>query len=86
MLKVYKKLLYYVPKQKPLAYLAIVLTIITTVATVSAYYYLYEFLKKLIVSNGTINILCLFDCRPFGRRIVFVFHICSSYPYSWIST
>ena len=51
MLKVYKKLLYYVPKQKPLAYLAIVLTIISTVATISAYYYLYEFLNKLIVSN-----------------------------------
>lgn len=49
MLKVYKKLLRYVPKQRYLAYVAMVLTTVSTVLTVGAYYYLYEFLKKLVV-------------------------------------
>lgn len=49
MLKVYKKLLYYVPKEKWLAYLAIMLTVASTVVTVSAYYYMYEFLKDLVI-------------------------------------
>lgn len=49
MLKAYKKLLYYVPKEKRLAYLAIAFTAVSTVITVSAYYYLYGFLKRLIV-------------------------------------
>lgn len=51
MLKVYKKLLYYVPKETWIAYLAIVLTGFSTIITVSAYYYLYEFLKELILNN-----------------------------------
>lgn len=54
MLKVYKKLLFYVPKEKSLAYIAIGLTMVSTVVTVGAYYYLYEFLEKLIVL-GDIN-------------------------------
>lgn len=51
MLKVYKKLLFYVPKEKWLAYLAIALTAVSTVITVSAYYYMYEFLDELIILN-----------------------------------
>lgn len=51
MLKVYKKLFEYVPKEKWIAYFAIVLTIVSTIITVSAYYYLYEFIKKLILLN-----------------------------------
>lgn len=51
MLKVYKKLLYYVPKEKWLAYLAIAFTAVSTVITVSAYYTMYEFLKGLVIMN-----------------------------------
>mgnify|MGYP000957600221 CR=1 FL=1 len=51
MLKVYKKLLYYVPKEKWLAYAAIVLTVVSTVVTVSAYYYMNVFLKDLVIMN-----------------------------------
>lgn len=51
MFKVYKKLLYYVSKEKWLAYLAIMLTIVSTVVTVSAYYYMYEFLKDLVIMS-----------------------------------
>ncbi len=51
MFKVYQKLLYYVPKEKWLAYLAIALTVISTVVTVSAYYFMYAFLQDLVVMN-----------------------------------
>lgn len=51
MLKVYKKLLFYVPKEKWLAYLAIAFTAVSTAITVSAYYYMYEFLDELIILN-----------------------------------
>ncbi len=51
MLKVYKKLLHYVPKEKWLAYLAIAFTAVSTMITVSAYYYLYELLKGLVIMN-----------------------------------
>ncbi|SDX30815.1 ATP-binding cassette, subfamily B [Eubacterium barkeri] len=51
MLKVYKKLLYYVPKERWLAYLAIMFTVIATVVTVAAYYYLYAFLKGLVMNH-----------------------------------
>ncbi len=51
MLKVYKKLLFYVPKEKWLAYLAIASTAISTLITVSSYYYMYEFLDELIIRN-----------------------------------
>lgn len=49
MLKVYKKLLHYVPKERYLAFIAIGVTIISTFLTVGAYYFLNEFLKKLVV-------------------------------------
>ena len=51
MFAVYKKLLYYVPKQRPLAYIAIGLTVVSTLLNVGAYYYLYEFLKRLVVDE-----------------------------------
>ena len=51
MFGVYKKLLYYVPKQRPLAYFAIGLTVVSTLLNVGAYYYLYEFLKRLVVDE-----------------------------------
>jgi len=47
----YKKLLYYVPKKKYLAYLGILFSGISAILTVFAYYYMYEFLKKLIILN-----------------------------------
>ncbi|MEG1432378.1 MAG: ABC transporter ATP-binding protein [Eubacterium sp.] len=50
-MKVYKKLLYYVPKERWLAYLAIMFTVIATVVTVAAYYYLYAFLKGLVMNH-----------------------------------
>ncbi|AEE16876.1 ABC transporter ATP-binding protein [Treponema brennaborense] len=53
MVRVYKKLLYYVPKEKWLAYLAIVLAAVSAVITVAAYYYMYEFLERLIVLHET---------------------------------
>lgn len=51
MFKVYKKLFYYIQKEKWLAYLAIMLTAVSTIITVSAYYNLYNFLRNLIVMN-----------------------------------
>lgn len=57
MLKVYKKLLFYVPKEKWLAYLAIALTAGSTLITVTAYYYMYEFLEELIILNEAGNAL-----------------------------
>ena len=53
MIRAYKKLLYYVPKEKKLAYLAIVFTILSTITICGAYYYTYEFLHKLIVLEQT---------------------------------
>lgn len=51
MLKVYKKLLYYVPKERWLAFVAIIFTAVSTVITVSAYYCMYEFFKRLVIMN-----------------------------------
>lgn len=51
MFKAYKKLFYYIQKEKWLAYLAIMLTAVSTIITVSAYYNLYNFLRNLIVMN-----------------------------------
>ena len=48
MLKVYQKLLRYVPKQRYLAYIAIILSVISAFATAGAYYYLFVFLNQLI--------------------------------------
>ena len=55
MLKVYKKLLFYVPKEKWLAYLAIFLTAVSTVITVAAYYFMNQFLYELVVYNKIEN-------------------------------
>lgn len=49
MLKVYRKLLHYVPKERYLAFIAIAVTVISTFLTVGAYYYLNAFLNRLIV-------------------------------------
>lgn len=49
MFKIYNKLLYYVPGKRYLACIAITITVISTFLTVGAYYYLNEFLKRLIV-------------------------------------
>ena len=49
--QVYKKLLQYVPKEKYLAYISILLTIVDSVITVGAYYYLYKFLQEVLVTN-----------------------------------
>ena len=46
MFGVYKKLLYYVPKQRPLAYFAIGLTVVSTLLNVGAYYYLKDVYKR----------------------------------------
>lgn len=51
MFAVYKKLLYYVPRQRYLAYFAIGLTAVSTLFNVGAYYYLYEFLERLVVAG-----------------------------------
>lgn len=64
MLKVYRKVLHYVPKERWMAFVAIVFTAISTVITVSAYYFIYEFLKKLVVMNE------LSDAYHYGVVIV----------------
>lgn len=53
MLNVYKKILHYVPKERWLAFFAIFLTVVSSVLTVLAYYYINELLKGLIVLNET---------------------------------
>ncbi|MGJ0848043.1 hypothetical protein ACR77J_15245 [Tissierella praeacuta] len=50
MLKVYKKLLFYVPKEKSLAYIAIGFTMVSTVVIVGAYYYLMDLVKLVLGS------------------------------------
>lgn len=57
MLKVYKKLLFYVPKERWLAFMAIILTAVSTVITVLAYYYMYEFFKGVIIMSDAGNAL-----------------------------
>lgn len=52
MFKVYQKLLSYVPKQRYLAYIAIVLSVVSACATAGAYYYLFVFLNQLICFNS----------------------------------
>ena len=55
MIKVYQKLLFYVPKQKHLAYWAITFSILSTLMIVAAYYYLGDFLNLLIVSEDLLQ-------------------------------
>lgn len=52
MLKVYKKLIGYVPEKKYLLIFTILFSIATTVLQVSAFYYLYIFLRKLIFNEN----------------------------------
>ena len=49
MLGVYKKILSYVPKEKYLAYIGIILSMASVVLKVFAYYYLSQFLVELII-------------------------------------
>ena len=51
-MEVYKKLLHYVPKERYLAYIAILLTTVSAVVNVAAYFYMYLFFKELIVQNS----------------------------------
>lgn len=51
MFKVYRKVLHYVPRERWMAFVAILFTAISTVITVSAYYFMYVFLRKLVVMN-----------------------------------
>lgn len=55
MFKVYKKLLYYVPRERYLAYIAIIGTALGAVLTIGSYYYLNEFLKKLLVTADAVK-------------------------------
>lgn len=52
MLQVYKKLLAYVPEKRHLAFLAIILSFISTFLTLAAYFYLYQFLKEIILFDN----------------------------------
>ena len=53
MLGVYKKILSYVPKEKYLAYIGIILSMSSVVLKVFAYYYLSKFLIELIIFDNT---------------------------------
>jgi len=54
MLTVYKKILSYVPKERYLAYIGIILSMASVVLKVFAYYYLSRFLVELIIFNNII--------------------------------
>lgn len=55
MLTVYKKILSYVPKERYLAYIGIVLSMLSVVFKVWGYYYLSKFLIEIIVYNNIEN-------------------------------
>ena len=55
MLEVYKKILSYVPKEKYLAYIGILLSMLSVVFKVWGYYYLSKFLIEIIVYNNIEN-------------------------------
>lgn len=50
-MNVYRKLLSYVPKERKLAYLAVAMTAVGAVLTVSAYFFIHRFLEALIVQK-----------------------------------
>ena len=52
MLTVYKKILSYVPKERYLAYIGILLSMLSVVFKVWGYYYLSKFLIEIIVYNN----------------------------------
>lgn len=55
MLTVYKKILSYVPKERYLAYIGILLSMLSVVFKVWGYYYLSKFLIEIIVYNNIVN-------------------------------
>ena len=55
MLTVYKKILSYVPKERYLAYIGILLSMLSVVFKVWGYYYLSKFLIEIIVYNNIEN-------------------------------
>lgn len=55
MLKVYKKILAYVPDKKYLAYIAILMTIVSVFMSIAAYYFLFRFLEEMIVSQSVLD-------------------------------
>ena len=55
MLTVYKKILSYVPKERYLAYIGILLSMLSVVFKVWGYYYLSKFLVEIIVYNNIEN-------------------------------
>ena len=55
MLTVYKKILSYVPKERYLAYIGILLSMLSVVFKVWGYYYLSKFLSEIIVYNNIEN-------------------------------
>ncbi len=52
MFKVYKKLFSYVPEYKFMAYLAILLAALSSSLAIGAFYFVYQFLNRLIVQNS----------------------------------
>lgn len=52
MFKVYKKLFSYVPEYKFVAYLAILLAALSSILSIGAFYFVYQFLNRLIVQNN----------------------------------
>lgn len=52
MFKVYKKLFSYVPEYKFMAYLAILLAALSSILSIGAFYFVYQFLNRLIVQNN----------------------------------
>ncbi|MDY6062771.1 MAG: ABC transporter ATP-binding protein [Erysipelotrichaceae bacterium] len=75
MFKVYKKLLSYVPKQKWLAYVSFFITTISALLIAFGYYYMYHFLKQLIVFKEyqhALNNAILIVCLLFSGSILYI--------------
>lgn len=75
MFKVYKKLLSYVPKQKWLAYVSFFITTISVLLIAFGYYYMYHFLKQLIVFKEyqhALNNAILIVCLLFSGSILYI--------------
>lgn len=70
MLTVYKKILSYVPKERYLAYIGILLSMLSVVFKVWGYYYLSKFLIEIIVYNNIENAkyygFCMVDLLIIG--------------------
>jgi len=54
-MKTYKKLLSYVPRKKHLGVIAICFSVLSACLTVGSYYFIYEFLNKLLVQGDTLQ-------------------------------